>query len=115
VREHLPDRRRNITRKAKVAGFTLHYTVGFYPDGRIGELFVDVAKQGTAIRNWASATAMLVSLLLQYGAPLSEVISALKDVETSDLTEVVGHESVLTASGVLDFIAKALEADYVTI
>jgi ribonucleoside-diphosphate reductase alpha chain len=96
-----------------VAGFTVHYTVGFYEDGRPGELFVDVSKQGTAVRNWASATALLVSLLLQHGATLPEVCSVLEDVDSDEAVEVLGHDSVLTASGVLDFLAKALRAEYV--
>jgi hypothetical protein len=71
-------------------------TVGFYEDDRPGEVFVDVARQGTELRVWARATAMLASLLLQHGVPAGEIASLLREAGDAD------------APCVIDFVAEEL-------
>lgn len=78
MRERLSDRRLCVLQKGKVDGHTMHVCVGLYEDGRPGEVFVDIGKEGTAVRSWSSSAAMLASLLLQHGAPLDEVVDALE-------------------------------------
>lgn len=113
-REQLPDRRRCETRKLKVNGVSVHYCVGFYSDGRPGELFLDMHRQGTAVRAWCEATAKLVSLMLQYGVPLCEVVGALVGHGTEPFGEVdvEGHPMVKRSSGVLDAVVRAMALDY---
>lgn len=73
VRELLPSRRKSQTHTIRVKGTTVHFTVGMYDDGRVGELWIDVHKQGSALRDWIGKTAMLFSVMLQYGIPLLAV------------------------------------------
>jgi ribonucleoside-diphosphate reductase alpha chain len=88
--------------------------VGLYPDGRPGELFVDVAKAGTALRAWAGVAAKLLSLMLQYGVPLSEITEALDGTNSVPFTDipVTGHPGLERCAGELDYIAKALAMDF---
>lgn len=114
MREKLPDRRRCITQSIKIAGRTVHYTVGLYPDGRPGEVFIDMHRTGSAVRGWCGSTAKLLSLMLQYGIPLSELVDAL----VGDCTEpfgrapVTGHSVIFDTSGVLDAVMRSLALDF---
>lgn len=97
-----------------MGGQTIHYTVGLYPDGRPGEVFIDMSKCGTMLRAWAGATAKLMSLMLQYGIPLHVVVQSMEGWNTEAFTAVpvVGHESISESTGALDFIVRALAADF---
>lgn len=114
MREKLPDRRRCVTQRIKVNGQTVHYSVGLYPDGRPGELFIDMHRTGTAVRGWCESTSRLVSLMLQYGVPLSEVVEALvgQGTEPFGRVPVTGHAVILDASGVLDAVVRSLALDF---
>mgnify|MGYP001615217220 CR=1 FL=1 len=114
LREKLPYKRRCITRKLRVNGNSVHFSVGLYPDGRPGELFIDMHKTGTAVRAWCESTAKLISLMLQYGVPLHELV----DIMVGHCTEpfgavpVTGHPMVTETSGVLDAIIRVLAQDF---
>lgn len=114
MRERLPDRRRTTTQKVKIGGRTLYVNIGFYPDGRPGEVFLDMAKQGTAIRGWANDAALLVSLLLQHGATPGEIAYAIRDMhnELFPAEEVVGCPGIESAAGPLDFLAQLLQKEF---
>ncbi len=75
-RERLPDRRGGYTQKAHVGGHKVYLRTGEYPDGRLGEIFVDMHKEGAAFRSLMNNFAIAVSLGLQYGVPLEEYVDA---------------------------------------
>jgi ribonucleoside-diphosphate reductase alpha chain len=75
-REKLPDRRKGYTQKAVVGGHKVYLHTGEYPDGRPGEIFIDMHKEGAAFRSVMNAFAISVSLGLQYGVPLDEYVNA---------------------------------------
>lgn len=117
MREKLPDRRKCITQRLKINGQTVHFTVGLYPDGRPGELFIDMHKTGTSVRAWCESTAKLVSLMLQYGVPLSELVGALvgQCTEPFGRVPVSGHEVIMDAAGVLDAVVRSMALDFLAI
>lgn len=114
MRERLPDRRKNMTQRVKVNGQTVHFTVGFYEDGRPGELFINMHRTGTQVRAWCEATAKLISLMLQYGVPLSELVECLvgHGTEPFGSVPVHGHPLIHEASGVLDAVMQAMAVDF---
>lgn len=114
MREKLPDRRRCITHSLRINGQTVHFSVGLYPDGRPGEVFIDMHRTGSVVRGWCGATAKLISLMLQYSIPLSELVDAL----VGDCTEpfgrvyVSGHPIIVDTSGVLDAVLRSMALDF---
>lgn len=114
MRERLPNRRKTMTRSIKINGQTVHFSVGLYPDGRPGEVFIDMHRTGTAVRGWCGSTAKLLSLMLQYRIPLSELVDAL----VGDCTEpfgrvmVTGHPVIVDTSGVLDAVIRSMAQDF---
>lgn len=92
----------------------MFFTVGMYDDGRPGEVFIDVAKAGTALRAWAGSTAKLMSLMLQYGVPLHEMIDALAGHCSETYGEVVvsGHDTITSSCGILDTIIRSIALDF---
>lgn len=114
MREKLPDRRKCITQRIKINGKSVHFSVGLYPDGRPGELFIDVHKTGTSVQGWCGSTAKLISLMLQYGIPLSELVDALvgQCTEPFGNVPVTGHSIITDTVGVLDAIMRSLALDF---
>lgn len=114
MREKLPDRRKCITQRLKIDNQTIYFTVGLYPDGRPGELFIDMHRTGTSMRGWCGSTAKLISLMLQYGIPLSEIVEALvgQCTEPFGSAPVSGHPIIKDAVGVLDAVMRSLALDY---
>jgi len=96
LRECLPTRRKSVTHEVTVDGQRVYFTVGKHTDGRIGDLFIDVNKEGTAVRTWATASAQLISLLLQYNVPLKVIAATVKS----------------TGDPVLGAVVAALESEY---
>jgi hypothetical protein len=78
ARERLPARRRNITKRIVADGISYHVTLGFYQDGRVGEIFINAQKCGMALNDWASTAATLMSMLLQFGAEPIDLVKALR-------------------------------------
>jgi ribonucleoside-diphosphate reductase alpha chain len=114
MREELPNKRRSVTQRLKVNGQTVHFSVGLYPDGRPGEVFIDISRTGTAVRAWYEATAKLLSLMLQHGVPVSELVQSLAGhcTEPFGRVPVSGHECISDASGVLDAIVRSMALDF---
>lgn len=107
-RDVLPDRRKCISQKVKVAGQTVHYSVGLYPDGRPGELFIEVAKAGAALRNWAGEAGMMFSIALQHGTPLDTVLNLFIGTRCEPCGEVTGHPCIKRCLSIMDLIARDL-------
>lgn len=112
TRELLPMRRRNVTQKVRVAGQSVHYTVGVYPDGRFGELFIDMAKQGAALRTWVGETAMLFSVAAQFGVPLETLVALFVGSRSDPSGPVEGHARIRTCTSVMDLVARSLAIDF---
>lgn len=108
ARKHLPSRRRCITQKVRINNQTVHYTVGLYPNGEPGELFIDVSKAGAALRNWAGEAGMMFSIALQHGTPLKTVLELFVGTRCEPCGAVEGHPRIATCTSIMDLIARDL-------
>jgi ribonucleoside-diphosphate reductase alpha chain len=111
-REKLPNRRKGYTQKANVGGHKVFLRTGEYDDGRIGEIFIDMNKEGTALRALLNNFAISVSLGLQYGVPLEEYVDAFTFTRFEPAGMVIGNEAIKNATSVLDYIFRELAVSY---
>ena len=111
-RQLLPNRRSGYTQKAKIAGHSLFLRTGDYADGTLGEIFLDMHKEGAAFRSLLNSFAIAVSLGLQYGVPLKEYVDAFTFTRFEPNGMVQGHENIKMATSVLDFIFRDLALTY---
>lgn len=112
MREVLPGRRQSWTQRVKIDGQRVYMTVSEYPNGRPGELFVDVSKQGTFLRGVMSALARTVSVALQCGADVGIIVKTLRGLDYPPQGRVEGSAHVRECLSVTDWIALELEAKY---
>lgn len=105
-REVLPPKRRCISQKVKIDNQTVHYSIGLYPDGRPGELFIEVSKAGAALRTWAGEAAMILSVALQYGTPLDTAIKLFVGSRSDPSGRVHGHPCITRCTSIMDLIAR---------
>jgi ribonucleoside-diphosphate reductase alpha chain len=112
ARQSLPNRRDGYTQKAKIGGHSLFLRTGEYPEGRLGEIFLDMHKEGAAFRSLLNSFAIAVSLGLQYGVPLEEYVDAFVFTRFEPNGMVQGHENIKIATSVLDFIFRDLALNY---
>jgi ribonucleoside-diphosphate reductase alpha chain len=112
VRKKLPKRRKGITREATVGGQKIFLRTGEYEDGTLGEIFLDMYKDGAAFRGMLNSFAILVSKALQYGVPLEELVDTFTFTKFEPQGIVQGHEAVKFASSVLDYVFRSLGYDY---
>lgn len=113
MREPLPDRRRSWTQRVVIGGQTCYLCVGEYADGRPGELFIDISKQGTFLRGVMGTLARTISIALQCGADVSMITHALWGLDYPPDGPVTGSDVVSECYSVTDWIAQELEARYV--
>jgi ribonucleoside-diphosphate reductase alpha chain len=111
-RKRLPDRRKTERQKAWVNGQSIYLDMGHYPDGSLGEIFVDVHRSGSAFRGLMDGMARLFSISLQYQVPLEQLVAAIKGIDFPPHGPVSGSENVKEAVSLLDYVAKELEATY---
>lgn len=113
-REYLPARRRCLTQKVKIGvkKQTVYYTFGLYPDGRPGELFIDVAKAGAALRAWANEAGMMLSVALQHHTPLATVLSLFIGTSSEPCGDVLGHPFITKCTSIMDLIAKDMAVTF---
>jgi len=110
-RRALPAKRRGFTQKAKIGGQTIFLRTGEYADGAIGEIFIDMAKEGATMRSMLNCFAIAVSIGLQYGVPLEEYVE--KFVFTKfDPAGFVEHPNIKSSTSIVDFIFRALGYEY---
>ncbi len=110
-RKALPAKRRGYTYKAKVGGQPLFLRTGEYGDGTLGEIFIDMAKEGATMRSLLNSFAIAVSVGMQYGVPLEEYVD--KFIFTRfEPSGIVEHPNIKTATSVLDFVFRALAYEY---
>jgi ribonucleoside-diphosphate reductase alpha chain len=111
-RERLPHRRKSYTQKAIVGGHKVYLHTGEYEDGRLGEIFIDMHKEGAAFRSLMNNFAIAISVGLQYGVPLEEFVEAFTFTRFEPAGLVVGNDSIKNATSVLDYIFRELGVSY---
>lgn len=112
VRNRLPSERSSITHKFKIGEHKGYLSVGFYPDGGVGEIFVKMDQQGSQVSGFADAWSIAVSLLLQTGTPLEDICKKFKATrfEPAGLT---GNPNIRCAQSPIDYIVRYLEGRFV--
>ena len=111
-REKLPDRRKGYTQKAVVGGHKVYLRTGEYVDGRIGEIFIDMHKEGAAFRSLMNNFAIAISLGLQYGVPLEEYVEAFTFTRFEPAGFVQGNDAIKNATSILDYVFRELAISY---
>lgn len=110
-RRAMPAKRRGFTQKAKINGQTIFLRTGEYADGALGEIFIDMAKEGATMRSMLNCFAISISIGLQYGVPLEEFVE--KFVFTKfDPAGFVEHPNIKSSTSIVDFIFRALGYEY---
>jgi ribonucleoside-diphosphate reductase alpha chain len=112
VRERLPDRRTGYIQKAVVGGHKVYLHTGEYKDGRLGEIFLDMHKEGAAFRSLMNNFAIAVSVGLQYGVPLEEFVEAFTFTRFEPAGLVRGNAAIKNATSILDYIFRELAISY---
>ncbi len=111
-RERMPDRRKGYTQKAVVGGHKIYLRTGEYDDGKLGEIFIDMHKEGAALRSLLNNFAIAVSLGLQYGVPLDEYVDAFTFTRFEPSGPVQGNDSIKFATSILDYVFRELAVSY---
>ena len=110
-RRALPAKRRGFTQKAKINGQALFLRTGEYNDGTLGEIFIDMAKEGATMRSMLNCFAIAISIGLQYGVPLEEFVE--KFVFTRfEPSGMVDHPNIKTTTSIIDFMFRSLAYEY---
>ncbi len=111
-RKKLPHRRKGYTQKASINNHKIYLRTGEYMDGSLGEIFVDMHKEGAAFRSLMNNFAISVSIGLQYGVPLDEFVEAFTFTKFEPSGEVKGNEEIKFSTSILDYIFKELAISY---
>ena len=111
-RERLPDRRKGYTQKAVVGGHKVYLHTGEYDDGSLGEIFIDMHKEGAALRAMMNNFAIAVSVGVQYGVPLEEFVDAFTFTKFEPAGLVQGNDSIKNATSILDYVFRELAVSY---
>ncbi|WP_142849803.1 vitamin B12-dependent ribonucleotide reductase [Telmatospirillum sp. J64-1] len=111
-RRKLPDRRKGYTQKAIVGGHKVYLRTGEYEDGKVGEIFIDMHKEGAAFRAMMNNFAIAVSIGLQYGVPLEEYVEAFTFTRFDPSGMVEGNETIKMSTSILDYIFRELAISY---
>ena len=112
VRRKLPDRRKGYIQKAAVGGHKVYLHTGEYDDGELGEIFIDMHKEGAAFRSLMNNFAIAISIGLQYGVPLDEFVDAFVFTRFDPAGPVTGNDQVRSATSILDYIFRELGISY---
>ena len=111
-REKMPERRKGYTQKAIVGGHKVYLRTGEYEDGSLGEIFIDMHKEGAGFRAMMNNFAIAVSVGLQYGVPLEEFVDAFTFTKFEPAGMVQGNDSIKNATSILDYIFRELAVSY---
>jgi ribonucleoside-diphosphate reductase alpha chain len=110
-RRTLPAKRRGYTQKAKINGQAIFLRTGEYADGTLGEIFIDMAKEGATMRSMLNCFAIAISIGLQYGVPLEEFVE--KFVFTRfEPSGMVDHPNIKSTTSIVDFIFRSMAYEY---
>jgi ribonucleoside-diphosphate reductase alpha chain len=111
-REKLPSRRKGYTQKAVVGGHKVYLRTGEYEDNKLGEIFIDMHKEGAALRAMMNNFAIAISVGLQYGVPLEEYVDAFTFTKFEPAGMVQGNDSIKNATSILDYVFRELAVSY---
>ena len=111
-RYRLPDRRKGYIQKATVGGHKVYLHTGEFDNGELGEIFIDMHKEGAAFRSLMNNFAIAISIGLQYGVPLEEFVEAFVYTRFDPAGEVTGNDSIKRATSILDYIFRELAVSY---
>ena len=111
-RRRLPGKRRGFTQEGRVAGQKVFLRTGEYEDGTLGEVFIDVAKEGAAFRSMINCFAISISKGLQYGVPLEEYVDTFTFVRFEPQGMVTGHPNIRMATSMIDYVFRVLAFEY---
>lgn len=111
-RKQLPGKRGGFTQKASVGGQTIFVRTGEYEDGTLGEIFVDLHKEGATLRSLMNCFSIAVSLGLQYGVPLEEYVDKFTFTRFEPAGMVTGHDNIKNATSIIDYMFRMLGFEY---
>jgi ribonucleoside-diphosphate reductase alpha chain len=111
-RRLLPDRRKGYTQKARVGGHTIYLRTGDYDDGTLGEIFLDMHREGAAFRSLMNCFAIAVSLGLQHGVPLEEFVDAFVFTRFEPNGVVSGNPQIKMSTSIIDYVFRELAITY---
>jgi len=111
-RRRLPKRRHGYVREATVGGHKVYIRTGEFDDGQLGEIFIDMYKEGASFKGLLNCFAVLASKALQYGVPLDELVDTFTFTRFEPAGFVEGHEAIKNATSILDYIFRTLGYDY---
>ena len=112
TRRRLPAKRHGFTQETRIAGHKLYLRTGEYEDGTLGEVFIDMHKEGAAFRSMINQFAIAISKGLQYGVPLQEYVDTFTFVRFEPQGMVSGHPNIKIATSVIDFVFRVLGLEY---
>ncbi|MGE0708832.1 MAG: vitamin B12-dependent ribonucleotide reductase [Planctomycetota bacterium] len=112
LRRRLPKKRRGFTQEARVGGQKVYLRTGEYEDGTLGELFIDMHKEGAALRSMMNCFAISVSLGLQHGVPLEEFVEVFTFTRFEPQGRVQDHPNIKSATSVVDYLFRVLGLEY---
>ena len=111
-RRRLPKRRHGYVREAVVGGHKVYLRTGDFEDGTLGEIFIDMYKEGASFKGLMNCFAVLTSKALQYGVPLNELVDTFTFTRFEPAGFVEGHEAIKNATSILDYVFRTLGYDY---
>jgi ribonucleoside-diphosphate reductase alpha chain len=111
-RSKMPDRRKGYIQKVSIRNHKIYLHTGEYDDGKVGEIFIDMNKEGELVKALMNNFAIAVSLGLQYGVPLDEFVDAFIETKFEPSGEIKGNDRILSASSILDYIFRELAISY---
>ena len=111
-RFQMPDRRKGYIQKATIGDHKIYLHTGEYDDGKVGEIFIDMNKEGELVKALMNNFAIAISLGLQYGVPLDEFVDAFIETKFEPSGEIKGNYRILSASSILDYIFRELAISY---
>jgi len=112
TRRRLPAKRHGFTQEARVGGHKVYLRTGEYEDGTLGEIFIDMHKEGAAFRSMINSFAIAISKGLQYGVPLREYVDSFTFVRFEPQGMVSGHPNIKLATSVIDYVFRVLGMEY---
>ena len=111
-RSKMPDRRKGYIQKVSIGDHKIYLHTGEYNDGKVGEIFIDMNKEGELVKALMNNFAIAISLGLQYGVPLDEFVDAFIETKFEPSGEIKGNDRILNASSILDYIFRELAISY---
>ena len=111
-RSKMPDRRKGYIQKVSIGDHKIYLHTGEYDEGKIGEIFIDMNKEGELVKALMNNFAIAISLGLQYGVPLDEFVDAFIETKFEPSGKITGNDRILSASSILDYIFRELAISY---